>query len=373
MRVEDNRFFDAFSEEARKRLLDVIEYETYPGEALLFQEDDSSDCVFLVLSGAVELTKRTRHDQVEALAHVMPGEFFGEMGVFENCGRSAGARTLDKTYLAKVPAGPLMEIIRSEPSEVSLDFLRRISEYLRTTNARFIEEILRKERMQVLGEMASSMIHDFKNPMTSIRLAAELIEAGTQDETITRYCQLMLRQVERMLSMAEEFLDYSQGRSHLIKEKVNVTDLFHECELWNADYLRKNNVEFLFEPVDVILELDKNRMMRVLQNLLSNAVEALGPDGGKIDIRAAIEDQRTVVLRVIDNGPGIPESIRHMLFEPFVTKGKRKGTGLGMPIAKTLVEAHGGTISFATETGKGTTFLIRLPAVSLSDETEQSR
>jgi len=370
MRVEDNRFFDAFSDAARKRLLDVMEYETYPGEAMLFQEDDSSDCVCLVLSGRVELTKRTRHDQVEALAHVIPGEYFGEMGVIESCGRSAGARTIGETHLAKIPSAPLMEIIRSEPSEVSLFFLRRISEYLRTTNSRFIEEILRKERMQVLGEMASSMIHDFKNPMTSIRLAAELIEVGTQDEKTTRYCRLLLRQVERMQSMAEEFLDYSQGRSHLVKEKVNVTDLFHECEMWNADYLRKNSVEFLFEPIDAFIELDRNRMMRVLQNLLSNAVEALGPDGGRIDILATMEDPGTVVLHVIDNGPGVPESIRDMLFDPFVTKGKRKGTGLGMPIAKTLVEAHGGTISFVTETGKGTNFLIRLPAASLSEESE---
>jgi signal transduction histidine kinase len=105
--------------------------------------------------------------------------------------------------------------------------------------------------------------------------------------------------------------------------------------------------------------LDKERIWRVIMNLVNNAKEAL-PSGGKIEIELMVSADKAE-FSIKDNGSGIPEEIRETLFEPFVTKGKTNGTGLGLTIAKRIIEAHHGEISFATQTGQGTTFFVTLP------------
>jgi signal transduction histidine kinase len=100
-------------------------------------------------------------------------------------------------------------------------------------------------------------------------------------------------------------------------------------------------------------------MVRVLQNLMMNASEAM-PKGGRIDLAARAENG-LLVITFADNGPGIPEAIRESFWQPFVTSGKKGGVGLGSSIVRSIVESHGGHIDFVTETGKGTTFTIRLP------------
>ncbi len=94
-----NRFFTSFSEEIRKSLLASARVETYPGGRRLFEEDDPSDGVFLVLNGSVEIVKKISGEREAVLATVGPGDYFGEMGVIDGCGRSAGARTSGETDL----------------------------------------------------------------------------------------------------------------------------------------------------------------------------------------------------------------------------------------------------------------------------------
>ncbi|MCX6349492.1 MAG: ATP-binding protein [Candidatus Aureabacteria bacterium] len=359
--IAGNRFFSAFSDQARRKLLTRASQETLRGGAVLFEEDDPADQVYLVLSGEVELTKQASRGRPEVIARVGPGDYFGEMGVLDGYGRSTGARTAGPTTLATIPAALLLEILSREPTEVSLEFLRRVSERLRTANARFMEEVVRKEKLQAVGEMASSIIHDFKNPMTSIRLAADVLIDRQPDETTSQFCQIIQRQVTRMVAMAQEVLDYCRGEARLNREKTTVRDLFKEIEVLNEDYLRANNMRISFQPIGVPLEVDRNRIIRALQNLLSNAVEALSPGGGKIEFSAGRPGPSEVEIRVADNGPGVPEEIRDTLFDPFVTAGKRQGTGLGLAIAKAVIEAHGGVISCRTSPGAGTTFIIRLP------------
>ena len=103
------------------------------------------------------------------------------------------------------------------------------------------------------------------------------------------------------------------------------------------------------------------RLQRVLQNLVTNAVQALQvTPKPHIRVRAWVKDS-TFYLTVKDNGPGIPAAIQSQLFEPFVTFGKKEGIGLGMAIVRNIVTAHGGTITFETGPKQGTAFLISLP------------
>jgi signal transduction histidine kinase len=201
--------------------------------------------------------------------------------------------------------------------------------------------------------------------MTSIHMGTELIQERAQDEQVARACELMMRQVKRMLSMAEQLLDYSEGRPELRKEPVNLCELINELELLNADFVKKNSVTISATVAPVVVEVDRLRFMRVLQNLVSNAVEAFEGKDGTIAITSLTHDEHSVAVLVCDNGPGIPKSVRETLFEPFVSVGKRKGTGLGLAIARAIVTAHGGSISYETEAREGTTFTILLPMESV--------
>jgi signal transduction histidine kinase len=108
------------------------------------------------------------------------------------------------------------------------------------------------------------------------------------------------------------------------------------------------------------VRVDENKMKRVVYNIARNAVQAM-PDGGKFTLQVDREGD-DLVMRLSDNGPGIPEEIADRLFESFVTARKREGTGLGLAIVKKIVQEHGGTVTCKTRVGKGTTFEVRVPA-----------
>ena len=109
---------------------------------------------------------------------------------------------------------------------------------------------------------------------------------------------------------------------------------------------------------------DHNRIERVFVNLIGNALEAM-PDGGTVCISAVVRDSAAVV-RVRDNGPGIPEEIRERLFQPFVTSGKKGGLGLGLALARQTILEHGGDMWAESEPGQGACFVLRLPLRSAS-------
>lgn len=102
--------------------------------------------------------------------------------------------------------------------------------------------------------------------------------------------------------------------------------------------------------------------MRVLQNLTGNAAQAMREAGSGTLTLSAFQEDSGIVLCVADNGPGIPEEIQHNLFDAFATSGKKDGIGIGLAVTHSIITAHGGSIHFETEPGKGTTFFIRLPA-----------
>lgn len=361
MTVESHALLAAFSPDAQRRLIALAEHERHEGRFCLFRENDPSDAVYLVLDGEVELTKEVSADRQVVIARVGAGDYFGDMGPIDGCGRSTGATAVGPVRLARIPSAPLLEILRQEEAAVSLQFFGRLSERLRRANELFVAEVLRKEKLHFVGEMARSIIHDFKGQMAGIECVTSLMRSENPDEKVSRCCELIGQQVSRMSAMAEELLDYSQGRCQLFPVAITLDELFEALAFTNADCLRVRRVELRFAGGETRARLDKNRILRVLQNLLTNAVEALAPGGGHVRLEATPWAGGGVELRVTDDGPGIPEAIRETLFEPFVTAGKKHGLGLGMAIVRSIVEAHGGTIGFHTGNGQGTTFVLHLP------------
>jgi signal transduction histidine kinase/CheY-like chemotaxis protein len=362
-KLDENRFFNAFSPEGKKKLISMTKEVALADGDMLFKEGDKSDGIYLLRSGQIELFKTSPDGRAVVLATASPCDYFGEIVLLDKSGRNTGARAKGPATVDQLSADTVRQALEHESIDVTLSLMRRVLDYLRAIDERYLSEVLRKEKIQLIGEMASSIIHDFKNPLSGVQLAAQIIMREHQDAATLKACGTIQQQADRMVGMAQELLDFSRGSPSLRCEPMAVPRLFEIFRALNDEYLKKSSVRLTLKPLDAEVSVDLNRMLRVLQNLVSNSVDAFGPKGGEVVLSAAQADG-TLELVVADDGPGIPFNIQDRVFEPFFTHGKKKGTGLGMAIAKTLVEAHGGRIKLESEEGKGTTIRIALPRKS---------
>ena len=313
--------------------------------------------MYIVLRGSVSITKNTGSKQGQVLAKLGVGEFFGEMSVVDMQPRSAHAIAQEPTVLRSIRREDLRQLLIIN-SQLIVNLLKTFSERLRTTDKQFIAQIVHDEKLTLVGQMARTIIHDIKNPLTIIRGQAELLE---RDEHSNSRCQSIIRNADHITNMANDLLDFSRGSGSLKLQQVSPKAWLDEVLDLLKPMIESRNIALKTEVLTMdLLQVDPGRMTRAVYNLASNAVQAM-QGGGTLTVGIA-RDQQGFEITVTDNGPGIPEEIRDRLFDPFVTSGKKNGTGLGTSIAKKIIEDHGGQISFQTQTGIGTTFHIRLPS-----------
>jgi signal transduction histidine kinase len=365
MDVRANRFLEAFSPGGRERLVGHLIYQDFKPGDYLFREGDPAQGVALVLEGAVEIVKATGGDE-HLLTVVESGDFLGEVAVLDGQGRSTDARARGNLTLAWIPTTDLMEVLISEPATLTLRLFQNVLNLLRKTDDLYVQEVVHKEKLSLIGEMASSLMHDLRTPVQVILSSIEFIRLMHPDTDTVDCCAKMEAQCDRLAAMAGELLEFSRGETKLNLERTDTSTLIRQFVAYNEDTFRPIGVTLVVEDEPAEIEIDSTRMQRVLQNLVSNAMDAMKSRyGGRINVSAWVADS-ILNLSVRDNGPGIPAEIRNRLFEPFVTHGKKGGTGLGLAIVKNVVKAHRGKITFETQAGQGTEFLIRLPQDSSS-------
>jgi len=235
-------------------------------------------------------------------------------------------------------------------------------------NARLLEEKIRNEKFSAIGQMAAGIIHDIKNPMTTIKGFAGLLgDLEFTKEERKEYSTMIVGEVDRLVNMVEDLLAFAKGfKSKLAIEQTDVPSYFTGL----LPYLEKDMVP---RGIEVVLSMDysgsfrvdREKFKRVLFNIAGNAREALH-DGGRFLVLIRPSDGGVEVV-LSDNGGGIPEDILETIFEPFVTKGKKSGTGLGLAITKKIVDEHGGSIralngNYSGREGfEGANFAIVLP------------
>jgi signal transduction histidine kinase len=228
-------------------------------------------------------------------------------------------------------------------------------------------ELLRRERLAAIGQMAGSIVHDLCNPLATISTAAEMLNrnglAPGQRRTLL---ESQLQSVHRMHSMLRELLDFTRGSYDFKMERHSLATLVERSVQGVSGHaLRKGvMIENRVTP-DLFVKVDAEHLRRVFENLLNNSIQAM-PDGGLVSL-VAVKLDGNAHVDVTDNGPGVPIEIRERLFEPFVSHGKQGGTGLGLAIAQSIVEAHGGTISLKATDAPGADFCIILPLDKSSD------
>ena len=361
MDAHANRFLQEFSAEGRERLLSCAVFENYSDRNYLFHEGDLADGVCLVLSGDVEVL-RSVGNREQIFASFSEGDFLGEIAVLDGGARTACARAHGSASIARIPKEPLLEVLRQEPAALTMRLFQQLLVYFRKTNDLFLGEVLHKEKLALVGEMATSLMHDLRNPLTGIRLSTEVMMLRhPEDEEMGRCGAGIEFQCDRIAAMTRELLEFSRGDTILQPKRTTTTAFLRRFESLHEDYFREAGMTFDIKAESADIEIDEMRCLRLLQNLVTNSVEALiGRPDGRIEIRAWVQDW-FFHLTIWDNGPGIPEAIRDKVFAPFVTHGKKGGIGLGMAIVDNVVTAHHGKIKLETGADKGTLFQIELP------------
>jgi signal transduction histidine kinase len=224
--------------------------------------------------------------------------------------------------------------------------------------------LLAAERLAAVGQMVAMIVHDIRGPLTVVRSATEELsrEAETLSVDEVRALAIGARgESERIMRMCSELLDATRASQDRSERSPCVIDEWVEDVLAAIAEPAARQGILVETRLDAgaTLWVDVERLRRALLNLLYNAFEAM-PDGGMVRVETAREGD-IVALRVSDSGPGIPESIRARLFEPFVTAGKVGGTGLGLAVVRKIVEDHGGSVAADKAVGGGSLFELRLP------------
>jgi len=224
------------------------------------------------------------------------------------------------------------------------------------------EEKVQSERWATLGKMAGMVAHDLRNPLAAIRCQAGLaLEEVRLEDGSERSLLCLLRQVERMNQYIDELLLFSKPDSSRAEFRpYEVKALAAALGEAFAERFRQTKIRFEARlHYTGTCRMQPARIYRVLENLLKNALEATG-QGGRILLETGEVSGGSVLIRVVDSGPGIPVEAREGLFEPFVSLNKPSGTGLGLAIVKKIVQEHGGQVWIEKGEYGGACFTIRL-------------
>lgn len=361
MKLAEHPFIQSISKERRDAILDEIELLHLQHDDIIFREDSPPDALYVILKGFVSFTKEKPDGTNQHVSTSGEGSFFGEVGVFTGEQRALDASAQSDCVLGRIPEETVKKII--EDAEPVKKVLESVIAHLRSTTSHYMKEVMRKEKLSLVGTMMSSILHDFKNPFSIISLGSHMIQQrhGEDDPRTAKICGNIEAQIRRMVDMANDLSAFARGDEEIEIADVSLEQLFVYFRELNAPYFDDDSITVKMHPNNVFLQGDANKLLRVLQNLVSNAIDAIQQTAkpGNIVI-TAIDQGKTICLSVSDNGPGIPDEIQSRFFEPFVTLGKSEGTGLGTAIVRSIVDAHHGNIIFSTSAA-GTTFTIELP------------
>lgn len=260
-------------------------------------------------------------------------------------------------------------VAHSEIRALNQDLERRVNE--RTAELRAAQdEILRKERLSALGELTATVAHELRNPLSSIRNTLFTIKEALAQSAVNfdRPVARMERSIARCDGIISDLLDYSRVRD--LRRRAVTADKWLEETLDEQPYSDGVKIIRKFGAAGCRINVDTERMRRVVVNLLDNAIQAMAESGvaalERLVIITTRETQGHYELAIADTGPGIPAEIMPKIFEPLFST-KSFGTGLGLPTVRQIVEQHGGSIVIESEPGQGTRASVKLPHASAKE------
>lgn len=217
------------------------------------------------------------------------------------------------------------------------------------------------EREQAWREMAKQVAHEIKNPLTPMRLSVQSFERkfnpndANIQQKVAEFSKTLIQQIDTMSSIASAFSNFAKMPAQK-KETLNVVEIVElALDIFNEDY-----ISFTSNKKEIIAKFDRTQLIRVITNLIKNSIQSI-PENRTPEIFVHVSQQnKQVTITVQDNGLGISEANKAKIFEPKFTT-KTSGMGLGLAMVKNIMETYHGSITFTSQTNKGTTFTVAFP------------
>jgi signal transduction histidine kinase len=266
------------------------------------------------------------------------------------------------------------ERLREAYSSDEIELFRGIASSIGITlqNSQVYERMKERDRLAALGQMAAGLAHEIRNPLGSIKGAAQYLQPGQTDastrEGTREFLDIIIEEVNRLNKIVSQFLDYARPYRGEQRQLEIAEVLKKTLALFAKEAEEHGKVEIVTDLADRMppVRADAEQLLQVFLNLSLNALQAM-PGGGKLWISTALRRSTRrgaaaafLEVRFRDAGVGIPAGDLKNLFIPFFTT-KEKGTGLGLPISQRIIENHGGTIEVRSQPGEGATFTVLLP------------
>jgi len=281
---------------------------------------------------------------------------------------SASARVMVASVTKEEPLGidEVMNILDETCQVIAYSHeLEKVTAELKTANERL------KELDKLKDEFISTVTHELRTPLTSVRSLAEILHdhPDLDPERHKHFTSIIIKESERLTRLISQVLDFQKiesGKTEWQISPVNLRDIIHDAVTVNSQLLNEKNIKTELNLPDMVplIPGDRDRLIQVMVNLISNAVKFCN-DNGIITVSMKIEHEYLRVS-VMDNGIGISTENQKIIFEKFrqvrdASRGRPAGSGLGLTITKQIIEFHKGDIWVESEPGKGSTFSFRLP------------
>jgi signal transduction histidine kinase len=374
-----HQVFTGLSEEELAELASVAELRTYPPGTILCHEGRAEEIFYVIVSGRAEVSKYIQADMQRVLHRPGPGEFFGEIALVQEGPRTATVRTIEPTTVLEIGHEAFLSVLNRSAS-MAIRIMLQVTSRLRDADQRAIADLRRKnvELAQAYAELAAqqklrsefltTVAHELRTPLTAATGYLQLVNSGA----VT-------------LEQAPQFLETVAHNLDTVIHLVNNILFLQELELITPEFKPLAISEVVLKAVEEIAKRatesgltvntriqqklpqvigDAGGLGRAVGALLDNAVK-FSPEGGEIGVRIQARDE-TVCIEISDPGVGFPMEQLDDICRPFTRIEESGGhlfggVGLGLPIAKQVVESHGGHIEIESEVNKGSTFTIVLP------------
>lgn len=280
--------------------------------------------------------------------------------------------------IARVHAGDLDAACELDRADQLGRVADGFNEMLGTIRARHREErtgfettIAHAERLATVGQLASGLAHEIKNPLHSVAGALDIIGGRLTDPELKAVARDMKGEIDRVVRIVQELLSYARP-SRANKQRTDLRAVVDQTVRLLQPDAGTQHLALAIEAAPDLpaVWVDPAKLHQVLVNLILNAIQ-VGHSGGRVAVRLA-HDHRTaqLLIEVDDDGPGIAPALAERIFEPFYTT-RANGHGLGLSISRTLIEQHGGTLTLRARPGPGACFRITLPVAPVTDAQPQ--
>lgn len=351
----------------------------YPPGTILCHEGANESTFYIIIEGQVRVTKIINDSEARLLKLLNPGDFFGEMAIIDNAPRAASVTTIAPTTVLEIYKNAFASLLERS-SSMSLSMMREVSRRLRENDTMAIEDLRIKSKelasaYQQLAELEharreflTAIAHELRTPLTTASGFLQVVRSGTlEGNALETTLETIARNIQEIISLTNDILFLQE--MDMILYDYQPTDVGAVISaLVDREKVRAAN-NHIGLKLDIArntpkIHADAKSLERAFSSILDNAIK-FSPDGGDINIEVN-HNHNQVWIKIRDHGVGIPKEAIPRIFDRFFhldeVKGHLfRGVGLGLSIARHVIEQHHGKIDVESQLGVGSTLTIRLP------------